>query len=385
MIAGTQRQIEDVEKFILSIEEIATPEAGGEIKDYTIKLVHIDSDQAAELLNNFFKQHFAAMKSAGAKGIKDSETTVTVVPDTLSNQLFVNATEKNFNKITEILASIDTEEAGSMEVRITEVFQLKYADPNNASNAINRAFQKKGNVPEKERVDAVVDWGTQSIVVTASEKNMTRVRGIVEQLDVGTGQQQVREMYVLSQARATDVANIANQILRETRVRNRKNQLPVSVVANENTNSLIISGPQGEVDSIKNLIVQLDVEPVQEAGRYVKVYQIRYARLDSIANAINQAFNRYRGISPEDRVDVAYDWDTGTLIAIANKDRHAEIETMLADVDKESGSTREFHTIELVNADVNDVAQALQQTINQQRSQRGSPSRHCRSIPRRIP
>ena len=42
---------------------------------------------------------------------------MTVVPDTLSNQLFVNATERNKAKIDEIVASIDNEEAGRLEAR----------------------------------------------------------------------------------------------------------------------------------------------------------------------------------------------------------------------------------------------------------------------------
>jgi len=216
-----------------------------------------------------------------------------------------------------------------------------------------------------------VEWGTQSVVITASPPNLERVREIVQKLDVGTGQQQVREIYKLEQARAVDVGNIVNQHLRDTRVRSRRGKMPVSVVANENTNSLILSGPQEEVEQIKNLVVELDVPPVAETGRFLKVYRVKYANLWSVWNAINQSFNTGRGIKEQDRVNAGLDWDTGTIMVTASKDRHEEITTMLEDIDKESQSTRTFQIVELANGDASEIAKALSQIIKGKRTQRG--------------
>ncbi|MCH8913499.1 MAG: hypothetical protein IIA33_08040, partial [Planctomycetes bacterium] len=371
VVAGTLKQIEEIEKFIKDLEDIATPAEGGELREYTIALEHVDADQAADMINSFFTQLNAAREAVGVR-VKDTEKTVTVVPDMISGKLFVNATEENKGKIDLLLAGIDTEGASEVGMRQTKVFQLKFADPNNVVNAVKQSFATGRQVPEKEKVTAVAESGTQSVIVTASERNLARVEAIIEQVDVGTGgQQQVVEQYKLIAAQAVDVSNILRQYLAASRPRNRRGKTPASVVADANTNSLIISGSEKEVASLKELIAKLDVEPEEEAGRFVKVHQIRYANLDSLVNTINQAFN-VRGARPEEKVNVTRDWDTGTLIVNANKEKHDEIEQMLGEIDQESSQgLRAFHTVKLVNADVNDVGQALQQVINQGPRQRG--------------
>ncbi|MCH8878772.1 MAG: hypothetical protein IID34_02685 [Planctomycetes bacterium] len=370
IVAGTLKQIEEIEKFIKSLEDIATPPEGGELREYTIALEHVDADQAADMINSFFTQLNAAREAVGVR-VKDTEKTVTVVPDMISGKLFVNATEENKGKIDLLLAGIDTEGASEVGARQTEVFQLKFSDPNNLVNAINQSFATSRRVPEKEKVTAVAERGTQSVIVTANERNLERVRAIIEQVDIGTGQEQVVEYYQVKEARAVDVGNIVRQYLNETQPRTRRGKMPVSVVADPNTNSLIISGTQKEVTPIKELIAKLDVKPEEGVGRFVKVHQISYANLDSMVNAINQAFT-VRGAKPEDKVNVTRDWDTGTLIVNANQEKHDQIERMLEEIDKESrGGGRRFHTVAVLNADVNDVGQALQQVIDKARGQRG--------------
>ena len=125
------------------------------------------------------------------------------------------------------------------------------------------------------------------------------------------------------------------------------------------------------MDEILTQVSQLDVPPDADSGRYVEVYRVNYANPYSVYNAINQAFNTRRGIKEQDRVNAALDWDTATIMVTASKDRHDDIKKMLEDLDRESESTRAFRILELANADAAEVAQALQQIINQQRVQRG--------------
>ncbi|MCG3136688.1 MAG: hypothetical protein HJJLKODD_00523 [Phycisphaerae bacterium] len=371
VVAGTLKQIEDIKQFIKSLEDIATPAAGGEVQSYTIKLRYIDPDQAAAQLNTIFQQQIKALVDSGVRGIKDSEKTVTIVADSIGKQLFVNATEKNKLKIDEILATIDTEDATTATSRLTEVFPIKYADPGSVVTAINNAFPSRGKLQEKEQVSAGVDWGTQSVVVTASEPNMQLIRGMIEKMDISTGVAGKPETIELQNAQASVVAGLVNQYLRETKDTNRKGRLPVSVIANENSNTIIISGgKEDELVTIRELVASMDVKPAVDAGRYMKVYRVRYVNLWSLLNTINQSYNS--GRTPEtDRVTANADWETGTLMVTANKTRHEEIEKLLADLDTETQSTRSFKTIELQSADALDVANVLQQMINAQKTQQG--------------
>ncbi len=369
IVAGTLKQIGEIEEFITSLEAIASP-GEGELGSYTIDLQFVDAQQAAEMINQVFQQLFQARKGVGTK-MNDAEMTVTVTPDTMANRLFVNATERNKQKIDEIVSAIDNLEAGGVKTRTTEIFRLKFADPGNVATIINDRFKTRRGVAESEQVSAQVDMGTQSVVVTASGQNMGIVREVLQQLDVEGSQGRITEVIKLTKARAADVAEIIGRRENEIRHRTRQGQLPSSVVANEFTNSLLVTASPQDFEELKSLITELDATPSVDKARFIKPYRIRYANLWSVRDSIDQAFNSGRGIKEEDRVNAGIDWDTGNLIVTANSERHAEIEAMLAQIDKESDSARTVHVIKLGHGDAASVGNNVQQMINQRRTQRG--------------
>ena len=164
---------------------------------------------------------------------------------------------------------------------------------------------------------------------------------------------------------------ILNQRTQLTRRPTRQGQMPTTIVANEATNSLVITTTPGEYDDLIALIQQLDVQPVADAGRHMKIYRIKYANPGSVWTAIDAAFNRGRGIKEEDRVGGSVDWQTGTLILTANKDRHDEIAKMLEDVDTQTANMRKIHMVKMKFGDAGAVAQSLDQIIRAQKVQRG--------------
>jgi len=221
------------------------------------------------------------------------------VPGPGGKHLFVHASEQNKQIIDDILANIDTPGADPADARTSEVFHLTYADPNSTAGALNQAFPRGGGVPEEDLVTASIDRGTNSVIVTASERNLAKVR---------------------------------------------------------------------------NLIEQLDVKPEEGIGRYAAVYSINYADLNTLRNAINQAFN-IRGSRPEEQVTAAADVPTGSLIVTANAAKHDQIAKLIEEMDREKDSSRKFHTIKFANGDATEAARTLQQLIIDQSRGRGGQAK----------
>ncbi|MHC4610813.1 MAG: secretin N-terminal domain-containing protein, partial [Planctomycetota bacterium] len=365
IVRGTRSLLDEIERDVINPSEQAV--AGTELKDERIALTYAKADEVAQTLTQRFNDKFNAIKRAGLQNVKPSEQIVAITPEVNSNTLLVTASEGNIAYIREVLLEIDLEGVGSKSATTTEIYSLQYADPNNVANVINSAFRRTGRVAQRDRVQAVVEWATQSVVVIASAENQARVAELVAGLDKDTGTTEVREVYKLQEARASDVARVVNETLRNTRRETRTGRLAVTVVAIDTLNSLIVSGTQKDYDSILPLIQELDVPPSAEKELRMLVYPMRYADPSGIVGAINNAFRTMGRRSPADQVNATIDWGTQSVIVSASPANHEKVRALIESVDVESTLSRQLHTVKLENADAESVARTLQEVFRSSR------------------
>lgn len=367
LVRGTKRQIEEIQKQIIDrLEEFVAP-AGTALKDYTFKLEHAKADEVAQTLQQYFERKRQAFEQANIKGVRGVEHAVSIVPDLNSNTLFVVANEANRQEIERILGELDREGVSS-QVRRTEIFQLRFAEPGQTANAINNAFAVSGRVPEHRRVTAVPEYGTRSVIVSASPDNMERVRALIEKLDdEKVAQSQVTEIIRLQEARADEVARIINQTVAQTRRRTTFGQLPISVVPSGDTNSLIVAASARDLEWLRPLIQQLDVPPELQQDRVVETYQLQYSDPGSVRWSIQEAFNVQGRTSPREVVQVGIDWGTSTLIVAATPERQEQVRSLIEKLDRDPGTQRGTRLIKLKEARAADVANTINQVVRQSR------------------
>ena len=278
LVRGTKAQVEEIQRDVIDQAEKMAVTTAEELKDERIPLQYAQADEAAQSLIQFFNNKFRAYREGGVKNVKPSELTVSITPEVNSNSILVTASDNNLTLAKKMLAEMDREDIGAKSARTIETYPLTYADAGSVANVINNAYRKTGQTAERDRVQAVVEGATQSVVVIASAENQQEIAGLIKQVDQDTGASaQVREVYKLQEARASDVATIIDRTLSSSRVRTRKGQLPVSVVANDALNSLVITGTQQEYEGILRLIQELDKKPEEMTGLIVRVYQLRFA------------------------------------------------------------------------------------------------------------
>jgi len=374
IVRGTKAQVEEIQKDVIDPAETMAVTTAEELKDERIPLLYAKADEVAQLLTEFFNNKFRAISLAKLKNIKPPELTVSITAEVNSNSLLVTASDTNMALIKELLPEIDREDIGTKSARTPEIYTLTYADAGSVANAINSAFRVSGRQAERDRVQAVVEWATQSVVVIASAENQEGIRTLIEQLDQDTGTAtQIRRVYRLDEARASDVARIIDQTLRGSRQATRKGRMPVSVVANDALNSLVIAGSQKEYDDILPLIQELDQQPTEITGLAPRVYVLKFAEPGSTIGTIQSAFPRLPGQRPEDNVRAAYAGGTASLVVSANAENHEKVKKLLDEIDVESTTQRTVHLIELEFANADDLANKLGQlfgrTTRRQRDQ----------------
>ncbi len=370
IVRGTKRQIEEVyEQLIKPVEENAIV-ASADLKDERLNLQYAKADEVARDLTAVFNGRFTAINRAKLKNIKPSELTVSITPDVNGNALMVTASEANIAYIKEQLLAMDTEESGAKSATATRIHALTYAEPNSVANVINSAFRKQGRVAEKDRVQAVVEGATQSVVIIASSANQDKVAELISQMDVDSGQGEMREVYKVQDARASDLARIVTQTLNATRRRDRRGQLPVSVVANDSLNALIIAGSKTDYENILPLIKSLDQKPEEMTGLFPEVYVLKYADPGSTIGTIQSAFPRLSGATPEDTVRASYAWGTSSLVISASEENHVKVKALLDKIDQEGTMNRSVNKVDLEYANADDLAGKLGQIYSRSRRNR---------------
>lgn len=203
-------------------------------------------------------------------------------------------------KREEIARHIQQLDSVADETELTpRVFTLKYADASEVLAQLNQMMQQLlvsvGRMPGV-KVDvfaASADPRTNSLVVVGGPLTFTLVEGLLSQLDVevdtemSTGRD--TRIIKLQYASAAELANVMSQ----TQARAIRGMEPVTVVASEGANSLLVTSTQSEFERMQELVAKLDVPPEEGEGRPYRVLPLP-SHIDGtqFARQVEQTWNR---------------------------------------------------------------------------------------------
>ena len=185
-----------------------------------------------------------------------------------SNAIIISDIRANIDRITQIIDSMD-----QSAVKKTEVVKLRYGvstDVVEMLKALEKSRAGEG-ADANDEASLVADKRTNSIIVTADEVSIERIKSLIDYLDIPLEQSgNVRVMY-LEYANATDVAEVLTRVMQnltrlddETTGRNRSaNSAKSTIEADEGTNSLIITADTDEMAALESVIARLDIRRAQ--------------------------------------------------------------------------------------------------------------------------
>ena len=230
-----------------------------------------------------------------------------------------------------------------------KIFQLRYADALNTAEMINQLFGQEqsssqnqqggfgpmmfrgpgGNQQTQQdqqtgnaaRVAAAADSQTNTVVVTGPDDVLGVVAEVIKNLDTQLSNLADVKVFHLKYADAQDTAELINEVFGEsrtssqtTRSSNRQNQqvqfmrggpggfpgmqqttqsssmsnVAIIASADSRTNSIVVSGPPETLQSITQIIKELDENPEQE--RKIFVYPLKNADATNLKEIINSLF-----------------------------------------------------------------------------------------------
>lgn len=266
----------------------------------------------------------------------------TLTSNESSNALVLTDTQANVRRLVEIIQALDTSISSISEFK---VFPLKYSDATELAEVINEIFEAQ-----------LTGTGARDSRAARMERFFARMRGGPEPPSESAG---------------------GDSIARQAASR-------VVAVADERTNSLVVSAPAELMATIEQLVAEVDT--VAEDITEVRVFPLRFADAEEMAEIITSVFEEesqsnqpqtrrfFRGGPPgqppqqeqtsrrslqESKVSAVADTRTNSVVVSAAKELMNQIERMVHDLDANPAKEKKVFVYSLENADVESVAEIL--------------------------
>lgn len=260
----------------------------------TLNLKEVDISNLIQMVSEVTKKNFVVDERVKGK--------VTVVSSTPMNekelyQTFLSIlsvhgfTAIPSGKVIKILpetlgksdsSRIDKTESGSDEI-VTQVVEVKHVNTGQLIPVLRPL------VPQEGHLAASPD--NNLIIISDRAANVVRMVEIIKRID----KHEVSDVEVirLRYASSAEITRIINALEQQSRIGNPQPSKPPAVIADERTNSVLISGEKPEKLRLRALITHLDT-PLESSGNTQVVY-LKYAQAKELAEILRSVSDSLMG------------------------------------------------------------------------------------------
>jgi type II secretion system protein D len=360
----------------------------------------------------------------------DLAVPVRLIPDQESNAIIVASTAGNVAALREIIKTLDVLPLG--DAVVVRIFPLENASAVRVQSVVKQLFQEGEGLrrlPGTQRrglpttatgqalagdISAAVDERTNSLIVAGREEAVAFVEVLIKDLDSDKISNWIEPSIIqLQHADAATLARKLNEILVKglgasaeamglQKVYGRLRMIqegkdpkapgaalqadlfaPLTnlvITPEEYLNSIIVIGSPGNVAVVKELVKTLDVEAASAANS-VRVFPLKFAAAERVAQIAQGVFQQREGLDgfrEEDRLIIAPDTRTNSLIVSTSPKSFAMLESLLKTLDGERANySVGLHVIPVPNSDVKELAPKIERLMKERldaRSRAGAVS-----------
>lgn len=223
--------------------------AGEQLVTQVIQVTHVSAPQLVPLLRPLIPQqgHLVAYPN--------------------NNTLVISDRASNVNRLRSIVERIDRPNKEGVEV-----IMLEHASASEIARILNTLEQKNANAAAAgggQQLSIVADERTNSILIGGDKADRLRLRTLISHLDTPLERLGNTQVIYLRYAKATELAEILRGISEGITQQQTNGQsktvkgLKTSIQADESTNSLVITAEPEALQSLRNVIQQLDIRRAQ--------------------------------------------------------------------------------------------------------------------------
>ncbi|MCC6425780.1 MAG: hypothetical protein IT435_03060 [Phycisphaerales bacterium] len=291
----------EIEKVVSELNETSSADANGrEIRIFPLKIAR--AEELAQTIDQMFPDPPVPLDPRTRQPRPDLKTPreVVVRADRATNSLIVDAPAKRLAGFEQIVKSLDQQKlVDSIEIR---TYRLERANVEAVAGTL-RDLASNGSLAAGKAIPAgSVTISTEPtnrvLIVSGPADVFTGVDTVLKQLDGSPDRPQTSlRMYALKHARAERLRTLLERVL-ATRLREQQEAAGKSaddakslldVSADNGSNTLIISAPEGIQKIAEELVKSLDNENSASGQTSVRVIPLNFAEAGSVASTLSQA------------------------------------------------------------------------------------------------
>jgi len=311
---------------------------------------------------------------------------VSVTPLVKPNSILIIGWGDAVQATEELIRQLDKPVAPESQ---SEVFRLKYATASVVQQTLQGFFANRGGLGP--RVQIATDAATNSLIVYAAPRDLDEVRKLLVSMDLPNGESVDRaRIFQIENALAADLAQTLQQAVQAAANSGERSAIlelldadgkrilqsgtlrGVQITPNVRNNTLIVSGPSGNLDLVAELIRQLDT-PAGQAK--IKVFRIVNGDAASLVQTLrslipSQAAGGTSGpqISATGEAGMtplrfSVDSRSNSIIATGAEGDLRIVEALLVKLDQTTSMQRKTAVYRLRNSPAIDVANAVNQYL----------------------
>ncbi|WP_394249608.1 type II secretion system secretin GspD [Vibrio profundi] len=184
-----------------------------------------------------------------------------------ANIILITGRAAVVNRLAEIIKRVD--QAGDKEIEVVELANASAAEMVRIVDALNKTTDAK-NTPAFLQPKLVADERTNSILISGDPKVRSRLRKLIEQLDVEMATKGNNRVVYLKYAKAEELVDVLKgvsdnlQAEKQTSSKGKgAKRNEVMIAAHPETNALVVTAPPDIMNALQDVIAQLDIRRAQ--------------------------------------------------------------------------------------------------------------------------
>lgn len=385
VIGATPEQFVMIETILAQLDQ---PSDLPRITDF-YPLKYAEADKVQSALSYFYGPFAVDVDDPAKKNVQ-------IAADLATNSLVISADENEWQGIRALLEKLDSEQYdASLQLR---VLPLTYADARSVARAINEAFrgpierdrgnrrrQQEGDrdardqpiaptilVEAEEWVSAAAEEQTNSVVVSASRKNLAKIVQIVEQIDVA-------DFLKMPAPRLITVLDGSPTLLAESLrelylVDGGRGGMATRIVPDENSGTIIVRAEEEEFTQIKALADALQ-QKVSTHGLAVHILQLESASANRIVLALREAFGA-QAEQAHAPLSIEADAAGNSIVVACTGSMWKDIESTIKQMDKlRPAAGQGIFIIDLEHVPAEEVRRVIEEIGLHQKREEGAAGR----------
>ena len=352
VLTATEEQFSVIDQIVSTVT--ATPEPAKR-EMHVLRLKGRNGQELAELTKRLFDNQIS---SDGSKPqiFSDQDGTRLIVVASASEYQQIEAFAQDFNE-----GKVDL---GPHQFKFVDV-PLGQADEIVKSVGKLYEDQLRDN-PERQANSATIlaDADNDRVIISGPQKEVGRVEGLVRMLGPSTGKtggQKVTQVVRLNEANAQNMSGLIEKSFNAG-----SNRGKVSLLVDDLSNSLILSGAEKSVSAAEEVIRQLDVGNRQEPLE-LRILELRAGEASKVGPLVTELFTALikdrKGNNYKSRSVITVDDAANRIIITGIKDEIDEIDKLVKQLDSTTRQSAGNRIFKVKSADAKKISEIIKRTF----------------------